>query len=135
MNQKLVNRWIASEPMSKKQIVALMSDAETLTHELIVYRGSSWSADFDKLSRRVFATSLSRRVAGEFLGYEIDDNFKSVGRHGELLVMHVKPGIKVLIIPGVQEEVLIQRGTAITITSRRVVNNVTITDVDATRSE
>ena len=130
MNKQLVKRWIESKPFSEAQLDNLMADAKTLSSEMIVYRGCSWSADLSTLSDRVFATSLSRDMAESFLRYEIDADFKLIGKTGDLLIMSVYPGVKVLVIPGIQDEILIQRGTTIVETSRRVISGINVIDVD-----
>jgi hypothetical protein len=128
-NEKLLSKWVAAKPLSDKEVALLMRGAVKTTSERTLYRGASRQKGLNDLENRVFATSTSEQFSRTFLGYKIDDNFKLIGKEGELLHLYIQPGIYLLDIEGsVQGEVLVQSGTKIVETQRRVVNGITVID-------
>ena len=116
----------SEEKKLANQFCKMFDDITPISEDMRLYRGIGHGSYTDQAGS-FWSTSASEDIAKSFTREEIYKNSRGQRRArsvGEVLIIDVKPGVKVMNIGGVQREFVIDRN-AVAIETNRVENGAT----------
>jgi len=103
------------------QFIAMFDDCDPLDNEILLYRGVGNGSYANQIGQ-YWSTSSDDKIAESFtrerLQRDARGRWKAI-KTGEVLIIRVTPGVRVMEIGGVQREFVIERGITVQETMRR----------------